>query len=47
MRRNLNGADPGVLAGDEGHRFESTTNRNWRDGAQVEFIRRVLLAPAP
>jgi len=36
-----------VLAGDEGHRFESPKNRNWRDGAQVEFIRRVLLAPGP
>lgn len=32
-----------VLAGDEGHRFESAVNRRWRDGAQVEFVRRTLL----
>jgi dipeptidyl aminopeptidase/acylaminoacyl peptidase len=33
-----------LLAGDEGHRFENATNRRWRDGAQVEFVRRVLLS---
>ncbi len=32
-----------LLAGDEGHRFESSVNRRWRDGAQVEFVRRTLL----
>jgi dipeptidyl aminopeptidase/acylaminoacyl peptidase len=32
-----------VLAGDEGHQFETAINRRWRDGAQVEFVRRTLL----
>ena len=40
-----NGVHAGyILAGDEGHRFESAVNRRWRDGAQVDFVRRILLA---
>ncbi|MEZ6023343.1 MAG: hypothetical protein R3C16_08035 [Hyphomonadaceae bacterium] len=30
-----------MVAGDEGHSFDSTEARRWRDGAQVAFIRQV------